>query len=241
MRKFRVFLKLRAELLKRLTPFPKTYIFTSRYFYPPLHVAKLLSRNTQIIIEGFPRSANTFAFVAFMNAQDEPVVVAHHNHDQAMVSVGVKLGIPALILIRKPNEAVRSLMAYHPTLDVATAYRQYLAFYSEMEKIKEKVVIADFVEVTENFGEVIERVNQKFDTKFGIFMHTKEQERSVFKKIDAFNQIRHSGSQAKLAMPNEGRRAKISEVVINPPLDLERDSLALYSRLSPLSAHSNSN
>jgi len=40
----------------------------------------LVTKDTEIVIEGYPRSANTFAVVAFLLAQGHPVKIAHHLH-----------------------------------------------------------------------------------------------------------------------------------------------------------------
>lgn len=40
----------------------------------------VVARDTEIVIEGYPRSANTFAVAAFLLAQGRPVKIAHHLH-----------------------------------------------------------------------------------------------------------------------------------------------------------------
>jgi len=45
----------------------------------------LVNANTDIVIEGTPRSANSFAFQAFKKAQDYDVNIAHHLHVSCQV------------------------------------------------------------------------------------------------------------------------------------------------------------
>ncbi len=48
---------------------------------------RAITERTQLVIEGFPRSGNTFASKAFTLAQDRPVVVASHVHLPAQVKL----------------------------------------------------------------------------------------------------------------------------------------------------------
>src|SRR5215210_2906944 len=61
------------------------FLFYNFYRLKPSYRDLLVARRTQIVIEGFPRSGNTFAVVAFEQAQRESVRVAHHLHMPAQV------------------------------------------------------------------------------------------------------------------------------------------------------------
>ena len=64
-----------------------------------------------VVIEGFPRSGNSFARRAFIMAQDETFDVtriAHHLHVPAQVIRAARWRIPTLVLIRRPKDAVLS-------------------------------------------------------------------------------------------------------------------------------------
>ena len=51
--------------------------------------------DTELVIEGFPRTANTFAVFAFQTAQARPVRVAHHLHAPIQVTVAARRPPPA--------------------------------------------------------------------------------------------------------------------------------------------------
>src|SRR5919112_6338070 len=84
------------------------FLFYNFYRLKPTYRDLLVDRKTQIVIEGFPRSGNTFAVVAFQQAQRESVRVAHHLHMPAQVIRAAKWGIPTLLLARKPTDAALS-------------------------------------------------------------------------------------------------------------------------------------
>src|SRR5262249_27438634 len=48
----------------------------------------------------------------------------------------------------------------------------------------EGFVVGSFSQVTSDFGEVIRRLNERFETGFGVFDHTPENVSAVFAQID---------------------------------------------------------
>ena len=76
------------------------FLFYNFYRLKPSYRDLLVDRRTQIVIEGFPRSGNTFAVVAFQQAQRESVRVARHLHMREQVIRAAKWGIPTLLLAR---------------------------------------------------------------------------------------------------------------------------------------------
>lgn len=139
---------------------------------------------TQLVIEGFPRSANTFSVWAFRHAQCEDVRLAHHLHYPAQVVRAAQWQIPLLVLIRKPEDAVVSLLMRTPLLMPDQALRHYISFYRCAAKYREAFVLGHFEEVVEDYGVVIERLNDKFGTRFSVFEHTEENVENVYSSIE---------------------------------------------------------
>jgi hypothetical protein len=48
----------------------------------------------------------------------------------------------------------------------------WLSFYRTVERVKDRVVIAPFEDVIDDFGLIIDRVNSRFGTEFDQFEHT---------------------------------------------------------------------
>src|SRR5437773_3659904 len=103
-----------AHAAARMLYEAKTIVAAHRLFALPL--ARARGRNhpigpdTEIVIEGFPRSATSFAVAAFRLAQDREVVVGHHVHSPAQVIEAVRRGVPAIVLVREPEEAALSFL-----------------------------------------------------------------------------------------------------------------------------------
>jgi hypothetical protein len=201
--RFTAQLRYRAKQFIGRHPWLYQAVFQNRWGYEDL----LVNENTDICIEGFPRSANSFAVAAFRHAQDEPVGIAHHNHVPAPVLTAVQNGLPTLVLIRDPVEAVisnRGLqlqigavedkpMPMHVTFEMHL--QGWLSFYRTVERVKDRVVIAPFEDVIDDFGLIIERVNSRFGTEFDRFEHTSSNVEAV------------RSSRGYHALPSEQRTA----------------------------------
>jgi hypothetical protein len=159
-------------------------LFYSLYGLRPKIRRRSVNRSTRLVIEGFPRSGNTFAVVAFDYAQQETISIAHHLHAPAQVIRAAQWQIPALVLIRDPVDASASLMVRHPEISASQALRSYISFYDTIAKYRQTYVLGTFEEVVEDYGKLIERVNDKFDTQFSCFNHSEDNVRRVFSRID---------------------------------------------------------
>ncbi|MGH2682389.1 MAG: hypothetical protein ACRDIX_04060 [Actinomycetota bacterium] len=164
----------------------------ARYPAVALPVARLrrghgvvVSRNTEIVVEGFPRTGSSFAVAAFRRAQDRPVEVAHHVHAPAQVMAAIRWGIPALVLIRDPEDCVLSLVIRNSDITVAKALAGYERFYRPLLPMRERFAAATFDDVVQDFGTVIDRVNERYGTSFARFHHTEESAASILAEIEA--------------------------------------------------------
>lgn len=183
-------------------------------FYPlyrlakPPHLIKecCLSPEKELVIEGFPRSANTFAVVAFRQAQGMETPMAHHLHSEAQVLAGVKRELPVMVLIRHPFDAVRSLLIRQPNIGARDAFKRWTNFYEAASKVKEQILIAEFSQVTSNFGAVIDQLNSRFGTTYRPFSHTGENVQLVYREIEKVNNEFDSGRETHVARPSGERQ-----------------------------------
>ncbi len=182
----------------------------------------LVQPDTDIVFEGFPRSGNTFAVVAFESVQKGNIKIAHHLHAQAQVFRAVEMGLPVCLLIRQPVDAMKSLMVREPDLLSSTILKGYLEFYSDLFCVKDKLLIATFDEITADFGKVIERINQRFEKQYNRFEHTPESIEAIFRKIKEINDRVDAGSFMTIAIPNKNKNVLKSRLVLN-----DRDLLLL--------------
>lgn len=177
---------------------------------PPNDPRHWVCRTTEIVIEGYPRSANTFAVAAFQLAQDREVEIAHHLHAAAQIKRAARLGVPTVLLVREPSEAILSLMVRDPAASARWALRSYVRFYSSVVPYLDKTVIAPFATVTSDFGSIIRMVNTRYGTVFDELAPTEDTRQSVRQAVESMGKrdsMRTGQDFGRgVALPSEERR-----------------------------------
>ncbi len=177
----------------------------------PLYRIVAVRGDTEIVIDGYPRCANTFAVVAFQLSQPREVGIAHHLHSLGQIRRGVQLGLPVLVVIRAPREAVLSLTVFRELPSVRWALDEYLDFYQGIVDLGDAVALADFSSVTTDFGSVIRRVNERFGSSFAEFDHNDANVAACYARIDEIERGNSGGEDVRttrVARPSKERDAQ---------------------------------
>ncbi|HJU87208.1 MAG TPA: hypothetical protein VJ788_07580 [Gemmatimonadota bacterium] len=219
--------RLRHMLRTRVSEHPALYLPLARRKYPGPE-PEVISSETQLVIDGYTRSAGTFAVYAFQLAQDEPVRIAHHLHAPAQLIAAARMRIPTLVLIREPQGAILSQLVQEPHVALRDALVAYARFYLCLHPYRRSFVVGEFNEVTQDLGAVIRRLNKRFGTSFGEFVHTEANMAECFDLIKERPPIteRPTGSsiglefESGLATRDELRRERQRRYGPLPPRDL---------------------
>lgn len=176
--------------------------------------ATLARPDTGIVIEGFLRSGNTFAVAAFLVANGADVHVGRHLHGAAHVLRAVRYGLPTVVLVRRPADAVASYLVRRPTLTPEDALREYLDFYRTAWTARAGFVVALFDDVVTDFGAVIGAVNRRFGTSFAPYRPTPENQAAAFALVEEMNRLECQGRlvETHVGRPSaqrEGRKGDI--------------------------------
>jgi hypothetical protein len=197
----------RARYLVNAYPAPYRLLGQWRHRGQADHI---VARNTELVIEGFGRAANTFAWLAFSSAQPRPVRVAHHTHAAAQVITAVRWNIPTLVLVRSPDDSALAHMVLRG-VSARTALTAWVRYHRRVMTVRHGFVAAPFDAVTHDFGAVVHEVNAAFGTRFGVFEHTAENQARVFAAISERNRQRFGEEMTPqralwLARPTAERR-----------------------------------
>jgi hypothetical protein len=183
-----------------MTRVPTVYLAVARRRYGD----RVINQHTDVMIEGFPRSANTFTVTAFRSAQTRSVVVAHHLHSAAHVRAAARQGVPVLFLVRRPQDAVTSVLVRKPALDAHAVMSAWVDLHQQVQPVVGRLVVASFEQVTSDLGRVIDRVNERYGTSFGRFVHDQAHVDACFARIDADHRARRgSVDERVVARPSE--------------------------------------
>ncbi len=136
------------------------FIFENKWF------RKIYQRNPDIVIEGYGGSANSFAVYAFESAQKRKFKIAHHLHITAQIKKSASSMKPVIIIIRRPKDAVRSLISrgYYPCAKLA--FKHYYNFYSDIIKFKDNFIIVTFEQLIDDPNIMVDKLNKKFSIQF---------------------------------------------------------------------------
>ena len=160
----------------------------------PEGTSRAVTSRTYAVVEGFPRCGNTFAATALELSAPSGAVISSRVHVPAQVKRAVRLGVPTVVVIRDPGDAVTSLTLAAPHVPLGHGLREYAHHYEELLPYRNDVVVAPFSVVTRSFGTIIDAVNARFGTGFRPFVHTPATEALVFEAMIARNNAAHTGA-----------------------------------------------
>ena len=174
---------------------PSLYVGVMRYRMRNTHAYKqIVSRDTKLLVEGFPRCANSFAVMAIRSVND-PIRIATHLHSTAHILKGIKYNLPTLVVIRNPDAAIPSVLALGVQLGKAKhilenesakiAYVRYWTayfhrFYERLCPYRDKFILAEFNETIKDLNQFILAINKKYALNLVEFNHTKENVDAIF-------------------------------------------------------------
>ncbi len=159
----------------------QNFVGRTDYYYPlfarqyPFNRMKT-EPTTGIVIEGFPRSANSYAVVAFKLVNPN-VPVGHHLHVPVQLKRAARFNIPAVMVLRAPEEAVASFMVFQNSLNADLYVQEYVRFYRALLPCTKHLLVASFETIISDMNRIIAAVNQRFDQQFK-FLNDQESVRS---------------------------------------------------------------
>jgi hypothetical protein len=188
----------------------------------PYFNRRVVRPGDDLVVEGFPRSANTFALAVLRSTQDPALEIANHFHSPAQFRLAARYGVPALLLVRRPADAVLSAMIYEGTADPRPLLRRYRRFHAPLVDLAPYLVVADFATVTSDFGRVVAALNDRFECGLVPVAHDQDLVRRARSWLEA-----HDGRRARRAGVTVGERR-----VALPHPEREARKAALRARLA---------
>ena len=119
--------------------------------------------DTDAVVEGYPRSGNTFAVRAIkmmMQKHNLSYHIAHHTHNAMNLQIGTSLNKPCIVLLRDPMDAMLSLQIYkqasrHKDEPLTSLIDQWLEFHKIVYRIRNKCTIVQFEKFSQDFNALI--------------------------------------------------------------------------------------
>lgn len=216
---FRYKLKLFLQL------FPWLYVLVQRVrFRNKKFVSNIISKDSDIVIEGFPRSANSFSVRAFRSCNDPCLRLATHLHAYPQIILGIKLGVPSMMLIREPLDCISSYAAFKAhnigiekfkrNFNVNWFLQEYIFFYSNLKTFRNKILVVKFKDAITDYGMVLDKLNTKFNTDFISFNHNDDNVRKVFETSGKHLSPSHDRDMIKTLLTEEIAKIQSSKLYL---------------------------
>lgn len=193
---------------------------------------QIVSAESDVCIDGFARSANTFAYHAFADA-NPGVRVAHHAHAPEQILRAVRRGIPCAVLIRAPlDTAISQVVMSAETVSPGLVLRAWCRFYERVAGVRDRVVICEFGEVLADPATIARRLNREFGTAFVGHSLDERERRELLERIERYNRNRGMQPEAYTVPAPEKRapQARLRERLVTHRL-LSRAE-AIYAELT---------
>jgi hypothetical protein len=187
----------------------------------PLGTSRQITNATDLVVEGFPRSGNTFTTFAIEDACEHELTIASHVHLPSQIKRALARSLPTLLVIRDPVSALASYLVYDQRFPASTVIREYCSYHRELVPYAERLLICEFDEVTTHMGAVIDRINHKFSLRIPPFNEEPSNVKRLMTEIEWTHKLVHPHLDPvqSTASPQEDRRTaneQMREALLHP-------------------------
>jgi hypothetical protein len=220
------------------------YLWDLAMYARPGKRATLARADTAIVLDGFLRSGNTFSVAAFEVANGSGLHVGRHLHGGPHILRAVRMGLPTVVLIRRPRDAVLSYLVRRPTLTPHDAVLEYLDFYRTCWRAHDGFVVGLFDQVVSDFGAVIDAVNARFGTSFIRYEPTAANEAASWAIVEEMNRLECRGDVVETHVGRPSAEREVRKAALQAQLDAPRAAARLrtadelYERYAQIAARS---
>jgi SAM-dependent methyltransferase len=173
----------------------------------PRGTSRQITNRTDLVVEGYPRSGNTFLTAAIRHVAGPDLTVSSHVHTPSQVTLAVRRKVPTAVVIRRPADSVVSLVIASPHVSLGLAIREWIDHYQRLWPLRGDFVIATFEQATNDVGSVIQRLNQQFGTAIPNFVHDQGHLGGAQDLMEADHERYHASDQLSAPWPTASRGA----------------------------------
>ena len=118
----------------------------------------IVNHKTDIVVEGYPRSGNTFC-VALLYYLEPKLKIARHRHELGHLKYAIKLKKPIVCVVRNPLDSIISLHI-REKLSISFCIEYYIKFHKYLYENRNYIYIIDFNLLIKEPTEVIKNINK---------------------------------------------------------------------------------
>lgn len=189
--------------------------------------------NTHICVEGYPSSANSYTY-HILKYLTKDLNFGHHCHSFANVKLAIEYQIPAIVLIRKPENAIASRIARFDST-VEESLLEYTEFYELTQKYIQSIILITFDEIIHDTASVLNKINNSTQIEFSDYNNLDDVNKKVRDRMHNVER-RLKKDVSNISLPSEERnklKEDLKNSILGSPLFNKAD--AVYKRLQPYS------
>ena len=168
--------------------------------------------HSELVIEGAQRSATSHTLALFQVAselgQGRRLKIARHMHVSAQFALAARWNVPALLLLRRPEDCARSTVLFHRHLKPRQVLRTWIAIHRSAWRWRDRLLVIPFEQATRRPGSVIEATNCHFGTAFPLWPGGLEAHAKLVAMLEDANDRRDGGNALTTYMPNDSKQAE---------------------------------
>jgi hypothetical protein len=204
----------------------------------PEGASKQITGTTDLVVEGFPRSGNTFTVFALRHVYGDDLSIASHVHHPGQIKEAVHRGLPCLLVVRPPVDTLASYLIAGPHGRPRQVLKEYRYYHRDVARLLDHVVVATFDQITNDLPGVVARVAQRWSLPLVPFTLSDADVDAVFERISEEHRRHHPRGQVEMAAgrPSTQRgdlNAQHRRALVQPELaSLLRECEAIYATLA---------
>jgi FkbM family methyltransferase len=208
----------------------------------PSGISRQITEHTDLVVEGFPRSGNTFTVFALQDASNHQLRITKHVHQPSQIKLGLYRGVPTVLVVREPVAVLSSYLVYAPQGRPAGVIKEYISYHRELVPYAEQLLVCDFEEITSDMSAVIARINYRYSMNIPSFDQSAANVERLFTQIAReFTLLNPRRRPSEIvAAPSSDRRemsARAREELLNPRnKTLLNEAFEVYEYLANISS-----
>lgn len=213
----------------------KNFIGRSRLLYRVLFFLRnsstrnIVSKETDIVIEGFPRSGNSHFYNLVLFRSNNNINIASHLHVIAQISHAIKLNKPIVVLIREPIDTILSLIIMFPKIELNTALGAYIDYYRYVWQCVEKITIIDFKLIVSSPSDALNIINENYNLNINTEKITKKEFCILKREMKRVCDSQDPNNPFFLGLPSAEKRKKKEQLLKILNADINKNSRKLKS------------
>ena len=137
---------------------PHIYQWWTKFRYK----RELFDRSLRLVVDGFPRSGNSYTTKMIIASQGEGFHFLKHPHCPAFLIAAAEVDVPGVLTLRQPVDSVISWVIFMRDLSLEDVLKLYIDFYRVLLPIRTQLLVLNFTTITKDFGTVFKLMNQRF-------------------------------------------------------------------------------